>query len=585
MNALAMKEAPRVTERGAKEKRNTTEHHVTCLSPSQKERTEDDRAGKLATTIVPFMFSRENSDRDEAPSVHVESICCVDTTESLSTLAPQVNDYLNRRASRADKLEASRLIVDWLLDRERLLVDVSDNERGIPYLRTDDGSVVPIKGNVEAVEAILSQAGINASEAAYKWIVADLRNRCKKGGKEVRLSRMSAYKGGRLFISCGSARLVVVEAGAAGTCAFTTAYNGHEGVFFAPDGCLSQWTPTRSPGPLRSISLFRPVFTAPHELPGYERDSQAKLLEAWILAAILNIKPLPILTNIGQHSSGKSSLALGIGKLIQTDHELSSIPRNQDDFLVAAARLPVYAIDNMDSEPERWLQDALAQTSTGGAYQARKKYSDGDLYSSPLVSSMIITSRIPFFASRSDILDRVMPLHLGERRDFGQSQSDLLTELRRDRDAILTGLAMKALKVMKQREEVHVRNTRFTDFGKVIHVLWPHEAEVLIDNLRKAQMFTVSDADDFFAAILNYSAGRELKGKASQIVKQLEANGASIGYQGGGKAIAVKLREYRPRLLALGWQFSERPFQGSTLFTLAPPRGEVNDNVKQQVEN
>ena len=98
-------------------------------------------------------------------------------------------------------------------------------------------------------------------------------------------------------------------------------------------------------------------------------------------------------------------------------------------------------------------------------------------------------------------------------------------------------------------------------------------------------MFTVSDADDFFAAILNRNTGRELKGKASQIIKELEANGASIGYQGGGKAIAMKLREYRPRLIALGWQFTERPFQGSTEFRLTPPRGEVNVNVRPQVEN
>ena len=89
---------------------------------------------------------------------------------------------------------------------------------------------------------------------------------------------------------------------------------------------------------------------------------------------------------------------------------LRSTPRDVRDLVIAGKNGWVIAYDNLSGIPD-WLSDALARVATGAGFGTRMLHTDGDeaLF---YVRRPIILNGIGEVASRADLLDRMVLLHL-----------------------------------------------------------------------------------------------------------------------------------------------------------------------------
>jgi hypothetical protein len=102
------------------------------------------------------------------------------------------------------------------------------------------------------------------------------------------------------------------------------------------------------------------------------------LVVAWLLAALRDRGPYPVLALVGEQGSAKSFLATLLRMLIDPSVSvLRSPPREDRDLFIAATNGHVIAIDNVSSLPP-WLSDALCRLATGGGFATRQLYTDQD---------------------------------------------------------------------------------------------------------------------------------------------------------------------------------------------------------------
>ena len=107
-------------------------------------------------------------------------------------------------------------------------------------------------------------------------------------------------------------------------------------------------------------------------------DRDFTLVVAWLLAALRDRGPFPVLVVTGQHGSAKSTLMEILRRLIDPNFaNLRAPPKDADDLYITATCSHIVPYDNLSNIPD-WLSDALARIATGTAYAKRKLYTDND---------------------------------------------------------------------------------------------------------------------------------------------------------------------------------------------------------------
>ena len=127
--------------------------------------------------------------------------------------------------------------------------------------------------------------------------------------------------------------------------------------FVANRGCGPFRSPSRAD---QSISL-RPFLNV-------GSDVDFVLVVSWILAALCDKGPYPVLVLRGEQGSAKSSLCEIVRELIDPNTApLRALPRDERDLFIAANKGHVQAFDNV-SALQPWLSDALCRLATGGGF-------------------------------------------------------------------------------------------------------------------------------------------------------------------------------------------------------------------------
>ena len=141
-------------------------------------------------------------------------------------------------------------------------------------------------------------------------------------------------------------------------------------------------------------------------LPG-----QARLMLAYLLGAFQLGGPHPLLNVSGEQGSAKSTATRLLKSLIDPATPLlRSLPRSEQDLLLAAQNNHILAIDNV-SRLQPWMSDALCRLSTGGGIGVRKLYSDDEEVVLDAIRPVIVNG-ITEFVARPDLLDRAILLEL-----------------------------------------------------------------------------------------------------------------------------------------------------------------------------
>jgi hypothetical protein len=480
-------------------------------------------------------------------------------TNTLSDFAAWVNKKLGQRSGRETKRRVSERLRDWLLERDRLLRDGPTSDT---YLLTDDGAVVSLGEDRIELRATLAQAGLNPSEPAFEWIRADLEVAAFSGGRAVQLYHSATRTDdGTIGVSCGPTRYILARPGEP----LMTRRNGEDGVLFASVTAFPPWNPDAPLVSPLTVAAFTPNLTAPPEVPSYTPDVQKRLLLTWLAGVVAGLRPLPLLAVLGDRGGGKSTLCRAI---VQTFHgrdaNVAALSADERDFWTNCTRRTLYALDNLDATPPPWLADALAAAVTGTRRQTRKLYTDADLSDRESIAALLVNSRTATFC-RADVSERVIPLFVDDLTDDRRvADSDLTAEVAACRDGLLVYLLTKAAETAQKRKDAPGGlPARFLDYARWVWGWYAalgdeRKAVPALTAWRAAQSLAVIEADPLLTAILEYGEKvlpeQRFRQSATEMVRVLTDAGAEIPYQGGGKAIANRLRELRSSLALAGWK-------------------------------
>jgi len=167
----------------------------------------------------------------------------------------------------------------------------------------------------------------------------------------------------------------------------------------------------RAPG---MLALPEPVHGANlTELRDFVRvdDDDYPLLVAFLVNAMRNRGPYPILLLSGEQGSAKTTTARTLRRLIDPNKaDVRAEPTQNRDLAIAANNGHMLVLDNL-SHLTAQMSDALCRLSTGGGFSTRTLYTDDEETIFDGQRPIILTSIVDV-ASRGDLLDRCLTVRL-----------------------------------------------------------------------------------------------------------------------------------------------------------------------------
>ena len=293
-------------------------------------------------------------------------------------------------------------------------------------------------------------------------------------------------------------------------------------------------------------------------------DADFILLVSWLVAALRDRGPYPILILKGDEGSAKSTLVQELRQLVDPSKiKERRLPREDRDLHIHASNSYVVAFGNVSSLPE-WLSDSLCSLATGGGFATRTLYTDQDeqLFNA---SRPVVLNGVEF-ATRSDLADRAIFLKLPQIKDQARrTESELWTEFERKRptilgallDVIVYGLA----KLPHTPQEPYPRMADFAHWATACEgALWePGEFKAAYASNRTDATLDVLEADPVATTVRTFVQGLavrnrgEWSGTATNLLNALEV---MIGereskrklWPGSAAVLGQKLRRVATRL-------------------------------------
>ena len=267
------------------------------------------------------------------------------------------------------------------------------------------------------------------------------------------------------------------------------------------------------------------------------------LAVAWVLAALRDKGPYPVLVLTGEQGSAKSTCARMLRALVDPcEAPLRSVPRNEQDLFIAARNGHVLAFDNLSGAVPVWFSDALCQISTGGGYAARKLYTDGE---EAVIDAKrpVILNGIDEVVARGDLDSRTITLTLSAIHEADRKpEAELWARFDEARPRILGALLNALAEGVRRHPDVKLdRLPRMADFAK-----WAVACESAIFEAgafmraytgnRADAVESVIDASPVASAIRELMQDREpWEGTATELLTELEPIAGEPVTKGRGK--------------------------------------------------
>ena len=196
-------------------------------------------------------------------------------------------------------------------------------------------------------------------------------------------------------------------------------------------------------------------------------DEDFVLVVAWLVAALRDRGPYPILVVNGEQGSGKSTFTRLLRSLVDPNAApIRAAPRDDRDLIIAAMNSHVLAMDNL-SKVDAWLADGLCRLATGGGFSTRMLHTDKDELVF-MATRPIILNGIPQLTDRPDLADRAVNVRLssipeGERQAEDEFWRDWEETAPMVLGALCDALSAALRKIAGTRLE---RSPRLADFAK-----------------------------------------------------------------------------------------------------------------------
>jgi hypothetical protein len=295
-----------------------------------------------------------------------------------------------------------------------------------------------------------------------------------------------------------------------------------------------------------------------------QTDADFALAVAWLLAALRNRGPYPVLVLSGEHGAAKSTFAALLRALVDPNTApLRALPREDRDLFIAASNGHVLVFDNVSGLPT-WISDTLCRLATGGGFAVRQLYTDQDEILFNAVRPITLNG-IEDTVTRPDLVDRSIFLTLQPiPEDRRRTEAEFWAAFEAARPRILGVLLDAVVEGLKRLPETRLpKLPRLADFALWVAAcetaLWPAGTFWSAYSSNRDEVVDgVIDADPIGAAVRALMAARtEWTGTASELLGALvEIAGHGVAksknWPDGPRALAGRLRRVAPLLRKIG---------------------------------
>jgi hypothetical protein len=292
-------------------------------------------------------------------------------------------------------------------------------------------------------------------------------------------------------------------------------------------------------------------------------DRDMVLIVAWLLAALRDRGPYPLLALSGEQGSAKSVLAAMLRALVDPNTvALRAPPRDDRDLYIAATNGHVIVLDNLSSLPA-WLSDALCRLSTGGGFATRQLYKDTDEVLLEAMRPIILTA-IEDVATRGDLADRAMRAILDPiADDRRRPEREIWVQFEAARPRILGVLLDAVAHGLRHLATTRLdRLPRMADFALWVTAcetaLWNAGKFISAYDANRAEMDkTVIEDDGVATAVLSLMVARQSWNGTAQILLPLLVDNAGDAAKAKTwpvtpRALSGRLRRVAPSLRRVG---------------------------------
>jgi putative DNA primase/helicase len=198
-------------------------------------------------------------------------------------------------------------------------------------------------------------------------------------------------------------------------------------------------------------------------------DDDFLLAVAWLVAALRDRGPYPVLAINGEQGAGKSVFSRLLRSLVDPSAApIRAVPKDDRDLIVSAGNSWALVFDNLSSVPA-WFADALCRLATGSGFATRMLHTDRDevIFAG---ARPIVLNGIPSLTDRADLADRAVTIHLATLADDARYPEDeLIAAFEAKRPAILGALLDAVSAALRNLDKVKIeRAPRMADFAKWI---------------------------------------------------------------------------------------------------------------------
>jgi hypothetical protein len=191
------------------------------------------------------------------------------------------------------------------------------------------------------------------------------------------------------------------------------------------------------------------------------------LLVAWLLAALRDCGPYPVLVLSGGEGSAKSTASEMLRALVDPNiAALRALPRDDLELYIAATNSHVLAFDNLSALPT-WISDTLCRLATGGGFAVRQLYTNGEevLFDA---NRPVILNSIEDVVRRPDLADRTLFLRFEAIPEQSRRpKHELWAAFESERPPILGALLTAVAHGLRELPKVRLnRLPRMADFAQ-----------------------------------------------------------------------------------------------------------------------
>ncbi|WP_112309665.1 hypothetical protein [Pseudogemmobacter bohemicus] len=295
------------------------------------------------------------------------------------------------------------------------------------------------------------------------------------------------------------------------------------------------------------------------------------LLIAFCISALNPMGPFFVLQIHGEHGSGKSNTAKLVKDIIDPNvADKLRMPRSEQDMAINAQGQWLLNYENLSHlSPDQ--SDMLCTIATGGAFSARKLYTD-DEQKTFVFRRPVILNGIGNYAPRADLQDRSIPLNLTaispEKR---KTEREMQAALDRLSPGFLGYLYDCVSMALKRINEVEAPKTfRMADAAHWLLAAEPatgFQTGAIFEVLEKVQQQLMAQSvvnDTLTAALLEMlldAPDNAFSGRFGKLFDLLHARGRNHGkgLPASPSALSSKIERLKPSMRKIGLEVDDGP--------------------------